>query len=314
MSVLQPTREADGSAADNASTHSSPPHDAAAVLAALASRSPRRPSPRPPTSPKPAGAITADNLHDTSPTAQRPRRDGHARQPSETSAGGASSIRRSSSPGGAPTVVRSSRGIAFMPSASHFLSAQPTVDVGEEIMSSSPKPPMSRTASGVARDIVQGDPGKAVGRSASQRSLKSLASGHLAKTAPPEREMEDSVSEAQVDEMVKRGKIEVGVVADTPDALAPVEDTRKPLPGPKPEYDGGKGDENTSLSGSGIASTKASTLPRSKSSRSTRSIPTSPSTVPQKREANELADTNEVVSERLMLCPRGSVSLCPGRR
>ena len=201
-----------------------------------------------------------------------------------------------------------------MPSASHFLSAQPTVDVGEEIMSSSPKPPMSRTASGVARDIVQGDTGKAVGRSASQRSLKSLASGHPAKTAPPEGETEDPVSDAQVDEMVKKGKIEVGVVPDTPDVLAPAEDTRDPLPGPVPEHDGGEPGENTSASGSGIASFEAPPLPRSKSSRSARGIPTSPSTVPQKREANEDADTNEVVSGRLILCRRGSVSLCSDHR
>ena len=198
-----------------------------------------------------------------------------------------------------------------MPSASHFLSAQPTVDVGEEIMSSSPKPAMSRTASGLARDIVQGDTGKAVGRSASQRSLKSLASGHPAKTTPPEGETEDPVSEAQVDEMVKMGRIEVGVVPDTPDVLAPSKGTHDPPQGP--EHDGGKPGEDTSASGSGITSSEAP-LPRSKSYRSARGIPTSPSTVPQKREANEDADTNEVVSDRLILCRRGFVSLCSDHR
>jgi len=182
-----------------------------------------------------------------------------------------------------------------MPSASHFPSAQPTIDTGEEITSSALKPPMSRTASGVARELVQGDMEKAVIKRMSQGSLRGLATSQSVQI-PPIQGDQDPVSEAQVDEMVEKGRIEVGVVPDPP-KLGLSASGNLGVPTQEELQAGGvEGEDEAEAESGAIAMGIAPTPVRSKSGRSVRSVAKSPSTILQKREPDDEAPyENEVV-------------------
>lgn len=182
------------SGAKSSSISSSPPHDATAVLAALAAKSPRAPSPLPPTSPH---AIVRSHA------LQRDPSDGSGDRPASVH----------STASNAPSVIRrDGKGVSFMPSSPHAVSAFEHSTDPVEASAIVERPAMGRTASGAVREIVSlSKAGKGKKKEVKGKISEAIAKASTSGLATPEvQELDDPITKKEVNEMMQRGTIEVG--------------------------------------------------------------------------------------------------------